>query len=81
MQILRMGLIAAGVTLLAANAAMASEQEVLRDGKAEFQSYCVACHGEDAKGDGRMTKRRLAFVACRVMSVWMFFPLEEQKMV
>ena len=56
MQILRMGLIAAGVTLLAANAAIASEQEVLRDGKAEFQSYCVACHGEDAKGDGRMAE-------------------------
>ena len=56
MRSLHFGLIAAGVLLFAARTAVASEEEVIRDGKAEYQSYCVACHGENAKGDGRMAE-------------------------
>lgn len=44
------------LVFLSAQAAIASEEEVLRDGKEEYQVYCVACHGENGKGDGRMAE-------------------------
>ncbi len=44
------------VMFFSAQAALASEEEVLRDGKEEYQVYCVACHGEQGKGDGRMAE-------------------------
>jgi mono/diheme cytochrome c family protein len=28
----------------------------VRDGKTEYDEHCVACHGEKAKGDGRMAE-------------------------
>ena len=51
--------IAAGFGALmffSAQVAFATEDEVLRDGKAEYEVYCVACHGENGKGDGRMAE-------------------------
>lgn len=38
---------------LGALPAQASQDEVLRDGKQEYQDNCTACHGDAGKGDGR----------------------------
>ncbi len=49
-------LILAAFPMLIAAQAAATEQEVVRDGKTEYDEHCVACHGEKAKGDGRMAE-------------------------
>jgi len=40
--------------LIAAAPARAQQEKVIAAGKAEFQDHCTSCHGDDAKGDGRM---------------------------
>jgi len=49
-------LIMAAVPMLIAAQAGATEQEVVRDGKTEYDEHCVACHGDAGKGDGRMAE-------------------------
>lgn len=51
----------AGVALLlaAASGALAQEapdQNVIGDGKSDFEWQCTSCHGQDGKGNGPMSK-------------------------
>ena len=41
---------------LGIGSAKASQDEILRDGKQEYQENCTACHGDAGKGDGRMAE-------------------------
>lgn len=42
--------------LLAATPARAQQEKVIAAGKDEFQTHCTSCHGDDAKGSGRMAQ-------------------------
>jgi len=42
--------------LLAAAPARAQQDKVIAAGKEEFQAHCTACHGDDARGDGRLAE-------------------------
>jgi mono/diheme cytochrome c family protein len=52
--ILAAALVAALVAL--PGAAFAQQENVLRDGKAEYVENCAVCHGASGKGDGRMAE-------------------------
>jgi len=60
-RLLTMGLLAAGVLALFAVSSTAQEKKLKKEpvkvtspasGQEMFTSYCAACHGQDAKGDG-----------------------------
>lgn len=36
--------------------ALATQDEVIAEGKQEYQENCTACHGDAGKGDGRMAE-------------------------
>jgi len=52
----RAALLAMSASALLALPAAADQAKVIADGKAEFDQYCVACHGARGKGDGRMAE-------------------------
>jgi hypothetical protein len=50
------GFLAAAVLMTTPATSQAQQDEVLAEGRMEYEENCMACHGEAGKGDGRMAE-------------------------
>lgn len=53
---IHVGVLAAAILVAMPASSQAQQEEVLAQGKVEYQENCMACHGEMGTGDGRMAE-------------------------